>query len=174
MNPLVKKISKFRLIQIRMILGAAVMSAMVLILPMSILLLDATLMANPDVVGVIAGGMLFFGLVGYFGYINPYRLYRKLPDVLVETDGEFLYIHGKKEAKIPLSELTYATADAQLPFLFQKEFVEDMVIQLFSESYGTLELDIDGFGTYKLRFVSQVEDTADELIAFLQGVMNQE
>ena len=49
-----------------------------------------------------------------------------------------------------------------------------MVIQLFSESYGTLELDIDGFGTYKLRFVSQVEDTADELIAFLQGVMNQE
>ena len=94
--------------------------------------------------------------------------------MLVETDGEFLYIHGKKEAKIPLSELTYATADAQLPFLFQKEFVEDMVIQLFSESYGTLELDIDGFGTYKLRFVSQVEDTADELIAFLQGVMNRD
>ena len=67
MKVLVKKISKVRLIQIRMILGAVFMSAMVLILPISILLLDATLMANPYVVGVIAGGMLFFGLVGYFG-----------------------------------------------------------------------------------------------------------
>jgi hypothetical protein len=174
MKVLVKKLSKSRIIQIRMILGALFMTAAMLLLPISILLLDVTLMANPYVVGVIAGGMLFFGLVGYFGYVNPYRRYRKMPDVLVETDGEFLYIHGKKEAKIPLAELTYATAYAHLPFLFQQEFVEDIVIHLFSESYGTLELDIDGFGTYKLRFVSQVEDTVDELIAFLQDVMNQE
>jgi hypothetical protein len=174
MKALVTKVSKKKLLQLYLIGGALCMAVIMLILPISLMVLDITLMTNPYVLCVVAAGMLFFGLVGYFGYLRPYLSYCKMPAVLVETDGEFLYIHGKKEAKIPLAELTYATADAQLPFLFQKEFVEDMVIQLFSESYGTLELDIDGFGTYKLRFVSQVEDTADELIAFLQGVMNRE
>ena len=35
-----------------------------------------------------------------------HRLYLKLPDVQLEYDDEFLYIHSKKEAKIPLDDLT--------------------------------------------------------------------
>lgn len=174
MKALVTKVSKKRLLQLYLIGGALCMAVIMLILPISLMVLDITLMANPYVLCVVAAGMLFFGLVGYFGYLRPYLSYCKMPAVLVETDGEFLYIHGKKEAKIPLSELTSATAYVHLPFLFQKEFVEEIVVHMFSESYGTVELEIDGYGTFKLRFVSQAEDTADDLIAFLQGVMNRE
>ena len=174
MKILAKKMSKPGLLKLRLILGTIVMGAAMLLVPVSIMAADLSLLANPYVLLVVVAAMLFFGSVGYFGYIRPCRRYRTMPDVLVEADGEFLYIHGKKEAKIPLSELTYATAYAHLPFLFQQEFVEDIVIHLFSESYGTLELDIDGFGTYKLRFVSQVEDTTDEIIRFLQKAMDRE
>ena len=172
MNILVEKISNPILLKIKFITGAVLMAAAMIVLPVSILVTDMSVLADPHVLSVVAIGMLFFGLVGIFGFIRPYRLYHKLPAVLAETDGEFLYIHTNKEAKIPLAELTEARADITLPHMFDKEFLRELLIHIFTEEYGDITLELPGYGTYKMRFVSYVRTTTNELIAFLNEAMN--
>ena len=104
-------------------------------------------------------------------YVRPYFLYQKTPDVQVEADDEFLYIHSKKEVKIPLSQIEEITVFPKLPFIYQKEFVREMIIHQFSEQYGSIDLEISNFGNYKFRFVPQVETTSDELYNFLRKAM---
>ena len=123
-------------------------------------------------IGVVVVGMLFFGLVGFFMFIRPYLLYRKLPAVQAEADSEFLYIHTKKEAKIPLSELSEATVRVDLPYLLQKEFLREFIIHLFSEEYGDVILEIPGYGVYRMRFVANAELSANELARFICEASN--
>ena len=105
--------------------------------------------------------------------MRPYFLYRKSPEVLAETDGEYLYIHGNKEVKIPLSEISEAMVFVKLPYIYSNEFVSVLLIHLFSEKYGDLDLEIPGHGNYKLRFVSDVQSAANALTHFLEDVMHQ-
>lgn len=172
MKTLVEKISNPILLKIKLIVGAVLMAAAVIVPPVGIFVTDKKLLADPSVLGVVAIGMLFFGLVGVFGFIRPYRLYNKLPAVLAETDGEFLYIHANKEAKIPLAELTEAHADITLPHMFEKDFLRELLIHIFTEEYGDITLDLSEYGTYKMRFVSHVQATTNELIRFLDEAMN--
>ena len=172
MNTLVRKIKNPIFLKIELIVGAVIMGAAMIALPICILSIDVTLITNPYVLGVVAIGMLFFGLVGYFGFIRPYILYRKYPEVQAETDGEYLYIHANKEEKIPLSRLTEATVYVHLPFLLQKEFLRWIIIHFLSEEYGDIVLEIPGYGKYKLRFVARVQNTANELTRFFEGAMN--
>ena len=87
----------------------------------------------------------------------------------METDGEYVYIHGKKQAKIPLSDIEGAVVTYHLPFIYSTELIAVLLTHLFSEKYGDLSLDVPGYGSYRLRFVSRVKATADELLAFLCG-----
>jgi hypothetical protein len=129
-------------------------------------------MLNPYVLGVVLGGMLMFGLFAYFLFIRPYFLYQKLPEVLVETDGTYLYVHGKKEAKIPLADLDGTSTFVHLPFIYSNELLAVLMIHLVSDRYGDLDLDVPGYGSFKLRFVADVQDTADDLIAFMNEALN--
>ena len=172
MKTLVKKISKPGLLGVELIAGAILMVAAMAILPAGIISIDAALLLNPYVLGVVLAGMLMFGLVGYFIFIRPFLLFRKMPAVQAETDGEFLYIHAKKEAKIPLAELSEATVYVELPYLLQKEFLDEIIVHLCSERYGNILLEIPGHGKYRLYFVSQVQETADSLIRFIDKAMN--
>ena len=95
-----------------------------------------------------------------------------MPEVLAETDGEYLYIHGKKEAQIPLSNIDYASVDISFPFVFSNEFLATLIVHQISEKYGDLILDIPEYGEYKMRFVSNVQLTANELIAFIREEQN--
>ena len=52
-------------------------------------------------------------------------------------------------------------------FLLQKDFIGEIIMYLLSERYGDIYLDIPGYGEYRLRFVSNVRNSADELIHFL-------
>jgi hypothetical protein len=124
-------------------------------------------MKEPLVLAIVLSGMLFFGLAGFFGFIYPFILYRKTPDVQAESDGEFLYIHTKKEAKIPLSSLADATVYTELPFLFQKEFVKYFIIHIFSDAYGDVILEVPEYGKFKMSFVSRVEESANRLLGFI-------
>ena len=171
MKILVKKMSSFSILKVQMIIGAIVMAAAMVMLPVGIAVVDISLLLNPYLLGVVIIGMVMFGSFAYFLFIRPYFIYRKLPDVLVETDGEYLYIHGKKEAKIPLAELAGTSTFVHLPFLFSKELVAVLVTHLLSENYGDLDLDIPGYGSYKLRFVSNVQKTSNELIAFINEAL---
>ena len=172
MKVLVKKMKSFGILKVQMIIGAIVMLAAVIALPVSIMMGDPSLILNPYVFGVVLAGMLMFGLFAYFLFMRPYFLYRKTPEVLVETDGQFLYIHGRKEAKIPLAALDGTSYFIHFPFLYSNELVATLVTHLLSEKYGDLDLDIPGYGSYKLRFVSDVYATANELMAFINQAIN--
>ena len=153
-----------------MIFGAIIMLAAMVLLPAGIAATDASLLLNPYVLGIVIIGMLMFGAFAYFLFIRPALVYSKSPEVLAETDGEYLYIYGKKQAKIPLSDLEGAVVTYHLPFIYSKELVAVLLTHLFSENYGDLSLDVPEYGSYRLCFVSDVKATADELIAFLSSV----
>ena len=161
-------------LKIQLVIGAIIMAAAMLALPVAIIVIDPSLHLNPAVWGVVLIGMLMFGSFAYFLFIRPYFLYRKLPEVLAETDGEYLYIHGKKEGKIPLSDLDGASTFIHFPFIYSKEFIAVLLTHLLSENYGDLDLDVPGYGSYKMRFVSNVRETADALIAFMNEALNKE
>ena len=160
------------LLKLELVIGALIMAVAVIGLPAGIMSIDVALMANPYVVGVVIIGILMFASVGFFCFVRPYILYRKLPDVQAETDGEFLYIHAKREAKIPLSSLSDAYVRVELPYLLQKEFLAEFIIHLFSEEYGNVVLEIPGKGSYRMRFVSHAKDAANELRYFIDIANN--
>jgi hypothetical protein len=172
MKVLIRKMNKFGILKFQMIIGAIVMLAAMIGLPVSIMSGDPSLILNPYVLGVVLIGMLMFGLFAYFLFMRPYFIYRKEPEVLTETDGEYLYIHGKKEAKIPLADLDGTSYFIHFPFLYSNELVATLVTHLLSEKYGDLDLDIPGYGSYKLRFVSDVYATANALMAFINQAIN--
>ena len=172
MNVLVRKMSSLKLLKVEFIFGIVFSTVAMIGIPVSIFCLVPDLLREPLAWGIVLGTMLFFGLVGYGLFVRPYRLYLKLPDVQLEYDDEFLYIHSKKEAKIPLAELTYVNITAELPFLLHESFLREMLIHFCSDEYGRIDLDIDGFGSYKLYFVPHAEDMESELLRFFDGVMN--
>ena len=172
MNVLVRKMASLKLLKLELISGI-VFSALAMIgIPVSIFCITPALLVEPLAWVIVLAAIIFFGMVGYFLFVRPYRLYHELPDVQLEYDSEFLYIHGKKEAKIPLVELTYVNITAELPFIFHQSFLREMLIHLCSEEYGRIDLDIEGFGSYKLYFVPHAEYMESELLRFFNAVMN--
>ena len=167
MNVLVKKMSSLGILKFQMIAGAIVMIAVVILLPGSIIANDPSLILDPYLLGVVLIGMLMFGLFAYFLFIRPYFEYNKSPEVLAETDGEYVYLYGKKTAKIPLADFEGSVVTYDLPFVYSSELMAVLVVHLCSEEYGDLSLDVPGYGCYKLRFVADVRRTADNLTAFL-------
>lgn len=164
--------NSLKLLKVELVLGTIFSAVAMVGIPVSMFCLAPALLVVPLAWGIALGIMLFFGLVGYGLFVHPYRLYLQLPDVQMEHDDEFLYIHGKKEAKIPLAELTYVDISAELPFIFQEGFLREMVIYYFSDEYGKIVLDIDGFGKYKLHFVPHAKEMEGKLFKFFDGVMN--
>ena len=172
MKTLVKKMSSLKILKVELI-GGAIFSAVALIgIPISIFCVAPELLTEPLAWGIVLIVALFFGLVGYGLFVHPYRLYLRLPEVQAEYDDEFLYIHSKKEAKIPLSEITYVNITAELPFLLHESFLREILIHFCSDEYGRIDLDIDGFGSYKLYFVPHAKDMEGKLFRFFDGVMN--
>ena len=169
MKVLVNKMDKLGLLRFVLIFYAVIMIALALVLPVTIMILDITLMTNPTVLGLSVIDILFFGLLGYFTFIRPYKIYGNLPDVLAETDGKFLYIHGKKEAKIPLAELKYAEVDVHVPRLFQPGFLREFIIHIFSSNYGDIILEVPNYGKFKMPFVADAEEVANELAVFVSN-----
>ena len=172
MKVLVRKMSSLKILKVELILGTVFSAIAMIGIPVSIFFVAPDLLKEPLAWAIALGIMLFFGLVGYGLFVHPYRLYLKLPDVQLEYDDEFLYIHSKKEAKIPLADLTYVQITAELPFIFQEGFLREMIIYFFSDEYGKIDLDIDGYGSYKLYFVPYAEDMEGKLLNFFNGVMN--
>lgn len=113
-------------------------------------------LAEPMYWLVIGGFALFMDLGAWLLLVRPYLLYRKLPEVQAEADEKYLYIHGKKEAKIPLTELEGANF-----FGIPQNF---LVITL-GGGYGTFTIETLNHGNFKLRFVDNVKDAPERLVA---------
>ena len=167
MEVLVSKMEKLGLLKFVLIYYAIIYIALALVLPVTILILDPSLFLNPTILGIVIIVVLFFGLIGYFTFIRPYIVYNKLPQVLAESDGEFVYFHGKKEAKISLNDLSYCYIDVHVPHVFQHGFIREFIIHKFSSNYGSIILDVPSYGTVKLNFVANAQDVAKELLNYI-------
>ena len=167
MKTLVSKMDKLGLLRVVLIYYAVIYIALALVMPVTILILDASLFLNPTILCIVIGIVLFFGLIGYFTFIRPYVVYKKLPEVLAETDGEYVYFHGEKEAKISLNDLSYCYMDVDVPHIFHPGFIREFIIHKFSSDYGTIVLNIPSYGTIKLKFVANAQDVAKELLNYI-------
>ena len=167
MKTLVTKMEKLGLLKFVLIYYAVIYIALALVMPVTILLLDPSLFLNPTILGIALGVFAFFGLIGYFTFIRPYFVYRKLPKVLAESDGEYVYFHGKKEAKISLNDLSYCYIETDVPHVFQHGFIREFIIHKFSSNYGSITLTVPSYGTVKLQFVANAEDVAKELLNYI-------
>jgi hypothetical protein len=167
MTVLVEKMEKLGLLRFVLIYYAVIYIVLALVFPVTIAVLDVTLFANPVILGMAIGAVLFFGLIGFFTFIRPYFVYRKLPQVLAETDGEFVYFHGKKETKISLNDLSYCYIDVNVPRIFHPGFLREFIIHKFSFDYGTIILDVPNHGTIKLKFVANAEEVSRELLDYI-------
>ena len=167
MKVLVSKMDKLGLLKFVLIYYAVIYIALALVMPVTILILDPTLFLNPTILCIVIGVVLFFGLIGYFTFIRPYIVYNKLPQVLAESDGEFVYFHGKKEAKISLIDLSYCTIETNVPHVFQHGFIREFIIHKFSSNYGSIILDVPSYGSVKLKFVANASDVAKELLDYI-------
>ena len=172
MKTLVKKMDSLKVLKVELIGGSIFSALAITVIPISIFCIAPALLTEPLAWLIALGVVLFFGSVGYGLFVRPYRLYLKLPEILAEYDDEFLYIHSKKEAKIPLSELTYVNITAELPFLLHESFLREILIHFCSDEYGKIVLDIDGFGSYKLYFVPYAKQMEGKLLRFFEDVMN--
>ena len=167
MKVLVSKMEKLGLLRFVLIYYAIIYIALALVLPVTILILDSSLFLNPTVLGMVIIAVLFFCMIGYFTFIRPYIVYNKLPKVLAESDGEFVYFHGKKEAKISLVALSECYMDVDVPHIFHPGFLREFIIHKFSSNYGAIILDVPSYGTVKLQFVANAEDVAKELLDYI-------
>jgi hypothetical protein len=158
---------KLGLLRCVLIYYAIIYIALALVLPVSIIVLDPSLLLNPTILTIAIIAVLFFGLIGYFMFIRPYIVYKKLPTVLAESDGEFVYFHGKKEAKISLVDLSYCYMDVDVPHVFQHGFIREFIIHKFSSNYGTITLEVPSYGTVKLQFVANAQEVANELLDYI-------
>ena len=167
MKTLVSKMDKLGLLKFVLIYYAVIYIALALVMPVTIIILDPTLFLNPTILAIVIGIVLFFGLIGYFTFIRPYIVYKKLPQVLAESDGEYVYFHGKKEVKISLNDLSYCYMYVHVPYIFQHGFIREFIIHKFSSNYGSIELAVPNHGTIKLQFVANVQIVADELLNYI-------
>ena len=167
MKVLVSKMDKLGLLRFVLIYYAVIYIALALVLPVTLLILDPSLFLNPTILGIVIGVMLFFSMIGYFCFIRPYVNYKKLPSVLAETDGEYVYFHGKKEAKISLVDLSYCYVDVHVPRIFHPGFIREFIIHKFSSDYGSIVLDVPSYGTVKLQFVANAQEVANELLDYI-------
>ena len=167
MKTLVKKMDNLGLLRVVLIYYAVVYIALALVMPVTILILDPSLFFNPTILVIVIVAVLFFGTIGYFSFIRPYIVYKKLPKVLAESDGEFVYFHGKKEAKISLNDLSYCYMDVDVPHIFQHGFIREFIIHKFSSNYGSITLDVPNHGSIKLQFVANAEEVGKELLDYI-------
>jgi hypothetical protein len=53
--------------------------------------------------------------------------------------------------------------------MFSEDASKWLIIFFLSEKFGDIDLEIPNYGKYKLRFVANVQQTADELIGFIEN-----
>lgn len=165
MKTIAKKTTKMTLIIIDLVIGILMTIIGFVILPVIMFTSEAELYKEPFMWGIVIVGMAFFGLVGYFANIRQLSLYKKSKEVQAETDGEYLYLYGNKEAKIPLKDMKEAEIDAVIPYMLSHEFL----IHLVSDRYGKVVIKVPNYGKYKLYFISDVKETVQNIYSLIQS-----
>ena len=169
MRVLAKKMSSLGLIWFELISVSVSMLACMIAVPAVIFSFDASLVSNPFILGFVIITELLFATVLYFCGIVPYLRYRRCSIVQAQTDGEHLYIdlNAKRKATIPVSQLKDASVSVDMPYILQIAFIRWIVINIFSERYGDVVLEVPGYKPFRMRYVAYAEDSAQAIAQFL-------
>lgn len=165
MEIIARKTRQTLVLKLHLIIGAVIMTAAFIALPIGVFSIDKEFFTNIYIWITVILAMLFFGCVGFFGFIYPFFLFRKLPDIQAETDGTYLYIHSKKEAKIPLAEMEGTYLDAEIPNLMNREFF----VHLLSDLYGKVIIKVPGYGKFKLYYISDARSVPARLASLIES-----
>ena len=168
MIAIARKTSQTSLFVLDLIIGMIMMAAAVVVAPAGLFYLDSSLFEDMTFTAIIFAISFIFALVGYFMFVRPYLIYRKMPEIQAETDGEYLYIHSKTEAKIPLCAMEDAEIDTDTPNYVGREFI----IHMLSERYGNVIIDVPQYGKYKLYYVANAQNVASEIISLVEEKIN--
>lgn len=165
MKVIAQKTTQATMLMAELIIGMVIMIAACIGLPIGAFYNNPELLSNGYLWGAVIVGMLIFGLIGFFGFIRPYVLFRKLPEVQAETDGTYLYIHSKKEAKIPLADMEGTYLDAETPSYMSRE----LITHLLSDRYGTVIINVPKYGKYKLYFIANARNVPACLLSLIES-----
>ncbi|MGN1373160.1 MAG: hypothetical protein ACI4VK_03825 [Candidatus Coproplasma sp.] len=111
-------------------------------------------LAELEAVGIVVLAVFYlFALFGGWWLVDRFAVYKKSPERLIWTDGEYLYFHSKKERKAALSEVQFVFA---MP--------ETLFIHLFGGGYGIVKITVSG-KTYKVYFVDEANTVPDKIVA---------
>lgn len=154
MKTIARKTEKKFLIIFDLIIGVITGIFGGIVVPVLIFCLDPSFLTNIYIWITVLGLFLFFGLITYFVSLRPLMIFKKTKNIQAETDGEYIYFHGNKEAKILLKEMEGTSIDISIPYLLSHEFI----IHFVSEQYGKVIINVPNYGKYKLYFVSNAKD----------------
>lgn len=168
MKTVAKKTDKKALIIFDLVVGILVGIFGGIVVPVLIFCLDPEFLTNIYIWITAIGLLLFFGLITYATAIRPLMLFKKSKEIQAETDGEYIYFYGNKEAKIPLKEMEGTSIDIQVPYLLSHEFI----IHLVSEQYGKLIINVPNYGKYKLYYIANAKDVMYEIKNLIETKLN--
>lgn len=107
-----------------------------------------------DIVVVIIILAIFYLLciVGGAWLISRFFKWKKLPDVLISADSEYLYIYTNKEVKIAFKDIKSVFAGP-----------ESFWVHMIGGSYGIVEIETVG-KKYKVYFVDEASSVPDAVV----------
>lgn len=114
---------------------------------------------NPFILGII-GIFMLVTVGGGIWLIREYRLWKRLPESLIETDYKYLYLHGKRSHKILLDKLDGS---------FIHGTPENNIINLVGDKYGTLSIELVNGKEYKVYFVANVGQIPETIARLIRG-----
>lgn len=160
MTAIARKTEQTLILKGEFILGILITISALIILPVVVFSLEEGLIGEPLLWGIIIVTALFFSVGSFFMLIRPYLLYRRLPVVQAETDGTYLYIHSKKEARFRL-------ADMEGTFVFATP--ENLIIQFLADGYGRVDITLADGEKHKLHFISHANQVPNQIISLIES-----
>lgn len=160
MTVIAQKAEKTLILKGEFILGILIFIAAVIVLPVVVFSIEEGLIREPLLWGVVIVTALFFAGGSFLMLIRPYLHYRRLPVVQAETDGTYLYIHSKKEAKLPLEDMEGTSVFAT---------PENLVIQLLADGYGRVDITLADGEKHKLYFISHANQVPNKIASLIES-----
>lgn len=158
MTVIAQKTEKTLILKSEFIVGSLIILASAIVLPVSVFSIEEGLIREPLLWGIVIATALFFSGGSFFMLIRPYLLYRRLPVVQAETDGTYLYLHSKKEAKLLLTDLEGASVFA-VP--------ENLLIQVLADGYGRVDITLATGKKYTLYFISRANQVPHQIASLI-------
>lgn len=119
---------------------------------------DALSLLVEPMILVIVGPFYLAAIFGGIWLIKRFTLYRKMPEKVIETDGEKVYLHLKEEHEFKMKDIASVFA---IP--------ESALVHLFLGGYGTVEIKLNNGKKYKILYIEKANAVPDKFGKYING-----